>query len=223
MLLFTTINHQFRKANKLSLNEYCLADMVYHLSVNPESKIKGWCYMKRDSMADELGVSKQAVLGIIDRLITKGFVIKDDETKYLQTTKIWNEMYFTGGKESLPEVKKVYKLGKESLPKLGKESLPYNNIDNNNIDNNNIKEKKENDFNSELKKYSEKYSEKILSDFKAYWTEKNKKGKMRFEDQKFFDFKRRLDTWASNDKKFNKSETKNGYNYQKEIKPGNLF
>lgn len=155
MLVFTNIQHEFRKKNKLTCNEYVLADMVYQLSTNPDSEIKGWCYMSKINMGFEIGVSKQSVLNLIDNLITKGFLHKDSKTCFLKTTKMWNVVYFTDGKESLPltgkeslpMVKKVVSIGKESLPHDGKESLPNNNNLDNNIDNN----KKENDLFNEVK------------------------------------------------------------------------
>lgn len=38
--------------------------------------------------------------------------------------------------------------------------------------------------------------------FIDYWTEANEKGKMRFQDQKFFDISRRIATWTKNSKTF---------------------
>jgi hypothetical protein len=142
-LIFTTIQHEFRKQNSLSCNEYVLADMIYQLAVNPGSKVTGWCYMSRNEIADNLGVSKQSVLNIINGLIKKGFLEKDAQTSFLRTTITWNLVYFTDGKLSLPE---RFTDGKESLPIDGKESLPEGVKkvdpiyieDNNNIDNKNI-------------------------------------------------------------------------------------
>lgn len=134
-LTYTTIQHGFRKANGLSLNEYTLCDMIYHLSTKPSSSVPGWCYMTKNSMAHELGCTKQAILNMLDRLILQGFLIKNEETKYLKTAEKWNSVYeLIDGKESLPEVKKVYQHGKESLPQAGKETLPNNNNTNKNRD-----------------------------------------------------------------------------------------
>jgi len=38
--------------------------------------------------------------------------------------------------------------------------------------------------------------------FISYWTEEDSKGKMRFQDQKFFDISRRISTWVKNSKNF---------------------
>lgn len=59
--------------------------------------------------------------------------------------------------------------------------------------------------------YSPKYQSvikmKILDSFYNYWTEpNNSKTKMRFEMQKTWDLKRRLETWVKNSDKFNKGK-----------------
>jgi hypothetical protein len=47
----------------------------------------------------------------------------------------------------------------------------------------------------------EQYPQEMLTKFCDYWTELNKsKTKMRYEGEKFFDIKRRLNTWASREK-----------------------
>jgi len=69
----------------------------------------------------------------------------------------------------------------------------------------NKKEENEIIFKNEVFEFSEKYNETMLNNFVAYWTEKNKsKTKMRFELEKCFDISRRLATWASRDKEYNK-------------------
>lgn len=66
-------------------------------------------------------------------------------------------------------------------------------------------EQRQIDFGMEVKGYVERYGEKMCKDFFAYWTEKNTNGKkMRFEMEKVFDLPRRLATWKSRQKDFNK-------------------
>lgn len=156
-LAYTTIIHEFRRQNELSCLEYVLLDMIYHLQVSPRSAVKDWCYMKREVMAEEIGITKQGLLNMINRLVEAGFLIKNDETKFLKTTEKWYCVYFSDGKESLPtdskqtlpSVNKVYQESKQSLPQRGKESLPvYNiyNIDNNIDKSSSEKEILKNDF-----------------------------------------------------------------------------
>jgi uncharacterized protein YdaU (DUF1376 family) len=61
------------------------------------------------------------------------------------------------------------------------------------------------DFGKELKTYVDKYGNTMCKEFFDYWTESNANGKkMRFEMEKVFDLKRRLVTWKSRQKNFNK-------------------
>lgn len=57
---------------------------------------------------------------------------------------------------------------------------------------------------SDLSSFESKYDKQMLADFQAYWMEKDGKGKMRYEAQKFFDISRRLATWARNQSNYSK-------------------
>lgn len=151
-LKFTTIQHDFRKKNNLTCNEYILADMIHFLSTHPSSKVKGWCYKSRPSLASDIGVSKQSVLNILKALELKGFILKDQKTNYLKSTEKWFVVYFIGGQDSLPP-------SQESLPLGGQKSLPNNN----NIDNN-IKET--NSIDTESEKNSVLGTNKLFEDQK---------------------------------------------------------
>ena len=57
-----------------------------------------------------------------------------------------------------------------------------------------------------------KYPESMLNAFCSYWTEPNRsRTKLRYELEKTFEIKRRLVTWASRDKDFQKTETPKTY------------
>lgn len=65
---------------------------------------------------------------------------------------------------------------------------------------------KEAEFKNSLLPYLDTFGKDLLNEFFLYWTEKSPKGKkMRFEMQKVFDTKRRLDKW----KKWSKTTFKN--------------
>jgi hypothetical protein len=141
IIAYTIILHKIRKELKLTLMEYCVADCIYHLSNNPSSKILGWCYAPKGFIADFLETSSQTIFSIIDKLIEKKLLEKDEATKHLRTTSLWYD------KVVLPRSKKEYKetlypikkLDSKSIKKLDndyKETLYNNNnivIDNNNI------------------------------------------------------------------------------------------
>lgn len=60
---------------------------------------------------------------------------------------------------------------------------------------------KEAKFIQQVHEIGQEYPETMLTNFCNYWTELNKsKTKMRYEGEKFFDVKRRLNTWASREK-----------------------
>lgn len=165
-LIYTTIQHPFRKKHGLTINEYTLTDMVYHLSNNTASDVPGWCYMSKIEMAKELDFSKPTVINLTKKMIEKGFIEKHPITRHLRTTAKWQNVYFTNGKESLPQGNLVVDNGKESLPKSGKESLPNNNNIYNNINNLLLSEIKISDVPNELKDYykiSLKFQELIIS------------------------------------------------------------
>jgi hypothetical protein len=61
--------------------------------------------------------------------------------------------------------------------------------------------KTEIDFHKALDKYEPKYGFAMINAFCNYWTETDQKGKMRFQDQKFFDIAKRLATWHGKNQK----------------------
>jgi hypothetical protein len=86
------------------------------------------------------------------------------------------------------------------------------------------KEIKENINNNNIDVYNKFVEESIISfenlltpfkeliginykDFLDYWTEKNDKGKLRYQCEKFFDIKRRINTWNKNTNKYGNSKT----------------
>jgi len=81
------------------------------------------------------------------------------------------------------------------------------------------KEKKVNEIKEEESKvsFSEMLSPHIhlfyetedINKFHDYWTEKNSKGKERWEMEKFFDISRRIKTWIGNKSKFNQNGNSN--------------
>lgn len=65
-------------------------------------------------------------------------------------------------------------------------------------------------FASTLQPFLSDYGKDLLNNFYGYWTEPNKsKSKFRQELEKTWDVKRRLETWAENDKTFNKKVVTN--------------
>jgi len=59
---------------------------------------------------------------------------------------------------------------------------------------------------SDLSSFEPKYDKQMLKEFQGYWMEKDAKGKMRYQAEKFFDISRRLATWARNQSNFSKNK-----------------
>jgi hypothetical protein len=88
---YTTIVHDVRDFLGISLEEYCVANAVYHLSNNPDSQIQGWCYSSKKYIASFIRISDRTVFRCIEKLIKKDLVFRDEATKYLKTTRKWYE------------------------------------------------------------------------------------------------------------------------------------
>jgi CRP-like cAMP-binding protein len=84
---FTSILHNAREKLGLSLLEYCVADSIYILCNNPDRDIRklGWCYASKEYLGKFIGITDRAVYKIINRLIKKGIIEKNDK-KYLKAT-----------------------------------------------------------------------------------------------------------------------------------------
>ena len=97
---FTGIHHNKRRALGVSNDEYVFLDHVYHLQVSPKSSVKNWCYKKKDKIADELGITKQGLYKMINRLIEKNLLVKDPDTCFIATTEKWYCAINYGGYDS---------------------------------------------------------------------------------------------------------------------------
>lgn len=69
-----------------------------------------------------------------------------------------------------------------------------------------FKQLSEEEFKYSLIEFVEQFGKKTVRAFFEYWSEKDSKGKMKFQLQKTWDSKRRLITWKNNEPKFGISE-----------------
>jgi len=86
--------------------------------------------MSKDTMANDLDLSKQAVLNIITKLVDKELIVKNPATKHLKVSALFLEYLndykkFTDGKETLLKRSK-------NFTETGKKTLPNNNTNNKN-------------------------------------------------------------------------------------------
>lgn len=157
---YTIIRHKERVKLDLSINEYCVADLIYQLSSNPENS-RGWCYASKEWMGKQLGFSRRSIINLINKLIDKGIVIKNEETNDLKTTNLWNVTVPPRGAEFAQGVKKVY-TGCEESSQVGCETSSHNN--------NTINSNKDKIYN---KAYVIKHKDEIVAQAKKMYDDKN--------------------------------------------------
>lgn len=58
------------------------------------------------------------------------------------------------------------------------------------------------DFTNEIQAHLKEFGKDLCNQFFGYWTEKSASGKMKFQLEKTWDTKRRLDTWQRNEDRF---------------------
>ena len=64
--------------------------MAVELSGN-RSTVPGWCYASKEHIGHSLGVSRQSIHNMINKLKEKALIEVQDETGYLRTTDLWRE------------------------------------------------------------------------------------------------------------------------------------
>ena len=70
--LYATLLYGVRKQLDITIAEYYYIDMVYHLSRNE----RGWCYKSLESIADDMGMHKNGVIKLRERMVERGYVKK---------------------------------------------------------------------------------------------------------------------------------------------------
>lgn len=88
--MYTTIIHPIRKALNLSIREYVILDMIFHLSNN--EKYGGWCIMSKKKMADITDLSESTIKRILNTLEDKDLIKRDKKTNYIKTKDNFNEL-----------------------------------------------------------------------------------------------------------------------------------
>jgi hypothetical protein len=68
--------HPIRKALQLSLNEYGVLGEILTLSNNTINN--GWCWKSKKNIADSLDLSEKTIFNIINTLLQKGYIEKNE-------------------------------------------------------------------------------------------------------------------------------------------------
>lgn len=213
MQIISLNNHIVRKALCLSLNEMAVLCDIKQMS--QEQKFGYTCVKSKDKIAEWLDLSRTTVFTIIDTLITKGLIEKNEiglkPTSLVYQLDMCQEdiglWLKSGGVELV--TKKIQDIltpctdSTDSVLQQSSFCTQVYNIDSKK-EKDNKKEKKGTIENRKewlkkgLEPFLEKYGREVLNDFYLYWTEPNETGaKIRYESQKFFDISRRLSTWQS--------------------------
>ncbi len=202
------------------MNDYCIADCIYHLSNNPKNPSVGWCFASKQYIATELGITKAWVVRSIAALEGRGLIEKSPDGRLLRTTQAWydaNIDQYTDGVRSIPEsVNGEHRPGIEGIPPT--ESKSYKKKKSNE---GRTPDEREKEFGLRLVPFVEKYGKEMIRKFHDYWTEWNPaKTKMKWEIQVqrkgTFDVSRRLATWAGNNQTFGPAKT-NGTGQQLDV------
>jgi hypothetical protein len=148
-----------------------------------------------DLLAEEFGVSEAKVRVAVCNY--QLFEIDDEQKFFSPKMLVYLEPYF-----KMKEQRKL--AGKASAEKrlLNDRSTTVQQSKGKESKVNEIKEKEiKEDFNALLMPFANDLGPEYMN-FALYWTEKNNKGKERWECEKFFDISRRVKTWMINNSKF---------------------
>jgi hypothetical protein len=198
--LYTTILHDKRKQLGLTINEYCFLDSVYHLS-----RKKGYCFKSKKNFADFLGISERQVYNMIDKLIEKNLLFRDEQ-KFLYVTTQFCSIY-----EKISDMQKFHndteKISVDPMQKFqyDTEKISYNintiYTEDNNI-NNNTEKINFSDIFEDFRIYYRSMGGKVLGletefkNFKKHKDWKNEINNLKSGAEKYFHLNK------NNDKKY---------------------
>lgn len=89
---YTTINHEARVRWGLTINEYCVFDLIHNLASNPKNTQMGWCYARKETLANYLDLSRATVFRAINKGLKNNLLEKHpDQPAFLKATSQWYE------------------------------------------------------------------------------------------------------------------------------------
>jgi hypothetical protein len=182
-----------------------------YILTNERTKQCGIYEISKKQISFDLGYSIDRVSKLLQYFIKTDKILYSEITKEL-AIKNWNKFNSSTSpkvvsciKSELSNVKDrvlieyvngIYIASQEEQEEEQEEEKNKNNIDERKLK-----------FATTLKPFLDLYGKELLNDFYAYWTEPNKSNtKLKFELEKTWGLERRLNTWAKNDKNFNKKQ-----------------
>ena len=160
----------------------------------------------------ESGLTEKQVRTSLDKLIKTKEVGKQSTSQNTTLTILSYDLYQSEGKQKANDGQ-----GKGKQRANKGQQLNNDNKDNNVNKENNIDERKLK-FADTLKPFLQTYGKDFLNEFFKYWTEPNKSNtKFKQELETTWSLERRLETWAKNDKTFNKDKQATTINNYKQL------
>ena len=185
---FAVIVAEVRYSKKLTPN----AKLLY-AEITALAKKDGSCWASNKYFSELYNVSTVTVSRWISSLVDNSFIIR--KIVYKKGTKQIDKRYLQLNQEGINNNDKT------PINKIVKDN--NTSINNTSINNISIRELK---FINDVSLFD--YDKNILDSFTDYWTEPNKSGtKMKFELCQTWETKRRLKTWANNQKKWDKPKS----------------
>jgi len=119
--LFAHLQYDVLHDLEISIPEYWYLDMVFQLSRF------GWCNKKLENIAKDMRMSRRGVIGIRDRLIKKGLIIKGVGNRVKTSEKV-QKVYFLEQeyKKSAVYSRKVQKVHSKSAENVSKTPVENN-------------------------------------------------------------------------------------------------
>ena len=185
---FAVIVAEVRYSKKLTPN----AKLLY-AEITALAKKDGSCWASNKYFSELYNVSTVTISRWISSLVDNSFIIR--KIVYKKGTKEIDKRYLQLCSEGINNNDKT------PINKIVKDN--NTSINNTSINNISIRELK---FINDVSLFD--YDKNILDSFTDYWTEPNKSGtKMKFELCQTWETKRRLKTWANNQKKWDKPKS----------------
>lgn len=199
---YATIPNELVNSTQISLKAKGLFAYI-------QSKPDGWDF-SAERIANQVKEGLPAVMSALKELEVNGYLIRHRYISENGHRLVEYILHDTPTLQKANEEKVHIGFPHEEIADTAK---PSNNIKKDSTNKLSIKtiiENKVNDFRNFIDPYAYLLGDQYESFF-DYWTESNQKnGKLRWEDQKFFNIERRIATWMTNNKKFNDNGNSTG-------------
>lgn len=195
---YAVITAKILLAKDISSTQKLLIALISNLSNE-----KGYCYATNAYLGECLDVSPVTISQNISDLEDKGYI---GRVIYFNNQKNIEQRFLTVNEKPIAPPLKT------NTPLLENHNTPpiENLKGNNKVFKNKSIEERLSAFQNQLEPFIHQYGETMVKEFYKYWVEKNEGGKkMRFEMEKIFNVKMRIERWNRNNHKFGKPPKKN--------------